>query len=220
MKKSILTTAAVVLLSVMTFGSTSNFENLMKSNLEIVRAGDETTDFRNLGYDFAKIAKNNKNRFEPLYYSAYCFIISSWQISDADQKQKVLGKAIKQIRKAKELAANNDELFVLEALYYQAIIMINPVEYGQKYSMKAEQLLLSAQAINKDNPRAEFLRAQNLYYRPVQFGGGKGKALPLFERAAELFKKQNTDNYLQAVWGSSTNSEMIKICTGKKSSKG
>lgn len=214
MKKSILTTAAVVFLSVMTFGSTSNFENMMKSKLEIVRAGDETTNFRNLGDDFAKIAKNNKNRFEPLYYSAYCFIISSWQISDADQKNKILGKAIKQINKAKELTTNNDELLVLEAFYYQAMIMINPVKYGQNNSKKAEELLRSAQAINKANPRAEFLRGQNLYYRPAQFGGGKEKALPLFEKAAELFKNQNTDNYLQAIWGSKTNSKMIKTCKG------
>ncbi len=214
MKKSILTTAAVVLLSVITFGSTSNFENMMKSNLEIVRAGDETTDFTNLGDEFAKIAKKNKNRFEPLYYSAYCFIISSWQISDTDQKQKVLEKAIDQISIAKKLTSNNDELLVLEAFYYQAMIMINPVEYGQKYSMKAEGLLRSAQTINKDNPRAEFLRGQNLYYRPAQFGGGKEKALPLFKNAAELFKNQNTDDYLQPVWGSKTNSEMLKVCKG------
>ena len=73
-------------------------------------------------------------------------------------------------------------------------------------------MLQKAQTINKNNPRAEFLRAQNVYYRPAQYGGGKEKALPLFEESAKLFKHQNTDNYLFPVWGEKTNGEMIKNC--------
>ncbi len=46
MKKSILT-VAVVFLSILTFGSTNNFEKLMKQNLETVRANSENTDFQN-----------------------------------------------------------------------------------------------------------------------------------------------------------------------------
>ncbi len=211
MKKSILT-AAVVFLSVVTFGNTNNFEKLMKQNLETARAMGEKTDYKNLGDEFTKIAKHNKTRFEPLYYSAYCYIVSSWQINDLPEKANVLTMAKKQIDKAAILSANNDEILVLVAFYYQAMIMMDPANNGQKYSMKAEELLRKAQAINKNNPRAEFLRAQNVYYRPAQYGGGKEKALPLFEESAKLFKQQDTDNYLLPVWGERTNGEMIKQC--------
>ena len=211
MKKSILT-AAVVFLSVVTFGNTNNFEKLMKQNLEIARAMGEKTDYKNLGDEFAKIAKHNKTRFEPLYYSAYCYIVSSWQIKDLPEKANVLTMAKKQIDKTAGLSANNDEILVLEAFYYQAMIMMDPANNGQKYSMKAEELLRKAQALNKNNPRAEFLRAQNIYYRPAQYGGGKEKALPLFKESAKLFKNQSTSNYLLPVWGEKTNGEMIKQC--------
>jgi len=214
MKKRILTTAAAILLSVVTFANTGNLEDQMRSKLEQVRSGNESTNFNELGDEFSKIAKKNKNRIEPLYYSAYCYIMNSWQVSETDKKTKILDKAMDKINQAKDLVSDNDELYVLEALYYQAMILVNPVKFGPKYSMVAEELLQKAQAINKDNPRAEFLRAQNLYYRPAQYGGGKEKALPFFEKAAELFNKQNSDNYLQPVWGAKTNKEMLKVCKG------
>ena len=211
MKKSILT-LAVVILSAVAFGNSNNFEKLMKQNLETVRAMGENTDFKNLGDEFEKIAKHNKKRFEPLYYSAYCYIISSWQTNDVAEKSAILSKAKKQIDKGNKISPNNDELLVLEAFCYQAMIMINPQEYGQSYSAKANELLKKAQGINNLNPRAEFLLAQNVYYRPAQYGGGKEVALPLFEKAAKLFKSQNSTNYLQPIWGEKTNTEMIQQC--------
>lgn len=211
MKKCILT-LAVVFLSAMAFGNSNNFEKSMKKDLKTVRAMGENTDYKNLGDEFAKIAKHNKKRFEPLYYSAYCYILVSWGIDDVPEKDAILTIAKKQIDKANELSPNNDEILVLEAFYYQAMIMTDPQKYGQPYSMKAGELLQKVRSINKANPRAEFLRAQNIYHRPVQYGGGKEVALPLFEKAAKLFKKQNTDNYLLPVWGEETNGEMIKQC--------
>lgn len=211
MKKSILT-VAVVFLSVLTFGNGNNFEKSMKQNLKTVRAMGENTDYKNLGNEFAKIAKHSKKRFEPHYYSAYCYILSSWQITDESKKIAILSKAKNQIDKAIVFSPNNDELLVLEAFYYQAMIMVDPKKYGQPYSAKARELLQKAQGINKANPRAEFLLAQNVYYRPAQYGGGKKVALPLFEKSAKLFKQQNTDNYLLPVWGEETNNKMIKQC--------
>ena len=211
MKKSILTLVAVVLLSVLGYSS-NNFENEMKTNLKQVRALEENTNYNDLGNNFASIAKKNKKRFEPLYYSAYCYILNSWQLKENSDKTAILAKAIEQINKAKKLNPNNDEIIVLEAFYYQALIVTNPRELGGKYSMKASELLQKAKAINKENPRAEFLLAQNVYYTPTQYGGGKEKALPLFNKADKLFSNQKPDNYLQAIWGQQTNQEMIKAC--------
>ena len=90
--------------------------------------------------------------------------------------------------------------------------MTNPQKYGQSYSAKANELLQKAKELNNINPRAEFLLAENVYYRPAQYGGGKKVALPLFEKAAVLFRKQNTDSYLMPVWGEQTNAKMINQC--------
>ncbi len=211
MKKSILT-LAVVILTAVAFGNSNNFEKLMKKNLKTLRANSESISYKTLGIEFASIANLNQSRFEPLYYSAYCYIIGSWQITSETGKMEILAKAKSQIDKALTLAPNNDEIIVLDAFYYQAMIMANPQKYGQSYSAIAGELLQRAQQMNNANPRAEFLLAQNSYHRPAQYGGGKKVALPLFEKAAKLFKQQNTDNYLLPIWGEKTNAELIKQC--------
>lgn len=212
MKKSILT-VMVVAISVFTFGNSNNFKKLMKTNLEILRDYDDNTNYVNLGDKFADIAKHNGDKIEPLYYSAYCYVISSWEITDVKEKLDVLKKAKLVIDKALSLSSNNDELIVLEAFYYQAMIMVDLQKYGQTYSANASELLAKAKAINSNNPRAEFLQAQSIYFTPAQYGGGKQRALPLFEKAAVLFKNQNTDNYLLPVWGEKTNAQMIYECS-------
>lgn len=211
MKTSILTLVAVVLLTVVSFGK-DNFESQMNKNLKQLREMNEKTNYNELGNSFAKIAKQNKKRFEPAYYSAYCYILNSWQHQNAEEKKKVLSLAKKQIENANKLMPNNDEVIVLEAFYYQAMIVINPKENGPTYSAKASELLHKAQEINKNNARAQFLLAQNIYYRPVQYGGGKEKALPLFKKAEKLFSEQKTENYLSPIWGNKTNGKMIKAC--------
>lgn len=209
MKNTILSTVLVVI-SLFSCGS-SNFESTMKSTLKKMRV-TENVNYTELAHEFSKIAKKNKKRFEPHYYAAYCLIQSSWKITDPGKKKEILEQSKKHIDKANKLTQNNDELMVLEALYYQAYIMINPREYGNTYSIKAEEMLQKAQAVNKDNPRAAFLRGQNMYHRPAEYGGGKEKALPLFNQSAKMFKSQNTDDFLIPTWGEKTNSEMIKLC--------
>ena len=211
MKKSILTLVAVVFISVFSFGS-NNFDKEMKANLKQVRALSEKTDYKDLGNKFATIAKNNTERFEPLYYSAYCYILYSWKLQNVEEKTAILTLAKSQIDKANELKPNNDEVMVLEAFYNQAMIVVNPQQNAQLYSGKALTLLKKAQEINKNNPRAQFLLAQNVYYTPAQYGGGKQKALPLFKKAEKLYKTQKPENYLSPIWGQHTNSEMIKAC--------
>jgi len=88
-----------------------------------------------------KLQNTTRHVFEPLYYSAYCYIISSWQVTEADEKIAILAKVKQQIDKAIVLSPNNDELLVLDAFYYQAMIMTNPQKFGQSYSAKANELL-------------------------------------------------------------------------------
>ena len=212
MKKSIIT-ITVVLMTLIAVAGTKSFNSSMKDNLQTLRADKDDVSYVELGDKFAKIADNNSNRFEPLYYSAYSYIISSWQINEPAKKAEILSKANEKIEKALEISPNNDELLVLKAFYYQAMIMTNPQKYGQQYSMKANELFQKAQSINESNPRAQFLMAQNTYYTPVEYGGGSERALPLFVKAAEFYKTQDSSNYLSPIWGEQTNKQMLEKCS-------
>lgn len=212
MKKGMIT-ITVVLMSLVAVAGSGNFKKSMKENLQTLRTESEDVNYKQLGNEFAEIAADNSNKFEPLYYSAYSYIIASWQVKDSKEKIEVLDLAKKELDLALAISQNNDELLVLQAFYYQAMIMVNPQKYGQSYSGKANELLIKAQTINNKNPRAEFLLAQNTYYTPEQYGGGKDKALPLFNKAANLFMAQDTKNYLSPVWGEQTNKEMLNKCS-------
>lgn len=197
----------------MAMAGTGNFKKEMKKNLNLMREYNETTNYVILGDSFFKISKSNKNRWEPLYYAAYSNIIGSWSKNNSVEKEEMLSKAKKYIDEANMKSPSNDELIVLEAFYYQAMIMLDPAKYGRTYSAKATELLHKAQSINKDNPRAQFLLAQNVFYTPMEYGGGKDKAQPLFLKASELFKKEDTTNILTPRWGEETNSEMLLKCS-------
>ena len=212
MKKSIFT-VAIILVSLISFaGSAKTFKKEMKQNLEILRSSNDNLNYETLGDKFTEIAKHNSDRFEPLYFSAFCYITDSWSVEDKTEKLALLEKAKKQIEKAAQISPNNSEILVLEALCYQAQILIDPAKYGQSYSAKANTLLKKAQEFEKSNPRAQFLLAQNIYYRPAQYGGGAKVALPMFEKAEVLFSKQNNSNYMNPLWGADLNKEMIQLC--------
>lgn len=214
MKKMIKSVIAItlVMMSLAAISETNSFDKLMLENLQTLRAEAEDINYIELGDNFAKIAEAAPRRFEPLYYSAYSYIIASWQFNDASEKTDLLTKANDAIDKGLTLSPENDELLVLKAFYYQAMIMTNPQRFGQSYSMKAAELFSKAQAINPSNPRTQFLMAQNTYYTPVEYGGGKERALPLFKKAASFFETQDTTNYLSPIWGEQTNKQMILDC--------
>ncbi|PLX02929.1 MAG: hypothetical protein C0595_08840 [Marinilabiliales bacterium] len=203
----------LVMMSLTAVSGTNSFDKLMKENLKALRVNTEDVNFIELADNFAKIAENNPNRFEPLYYSAYCYIIGSWQFDNPATKTELLSKANVAIDKGLLLSPENDELLVLKAFYYQAMIMTNPQKFGQPYSIKASELFSKVQGLEPSNPRAQFLLAQNTYYTPVEYGGGKDRALPLFEKAAGFFKSQDTSNYLAPIWGEQTNKQMILKCS-------
>jgi len=212
MKKSLIT-ITLIITSMLALAGTHSFTKAMKENLNVLRNAEAKVNYLELGSQFEHVAAQNQNRFEPLYYAAYCYILGSWNIENTTEKTNILDKAKSNIKKAQALSPDNDELLVLEAFYFQAMIMVNPQQYGQAYSGKAAQLLKDAQKLNPNNPRAAFLTAQNVYYTPAEYGGGKNTALPLFARAEELYKKQSVSDYLAPVWGAKTNNEMYLKCS-------
>ncbi|PLX11553.1 MAG: hypothetical protein C0598_07920 [Marinilabiliales bacterium] len=203
----------LIMMSLSAVSGTNSFDKLMKKNLQTLRVKNEKVNFVEVADNFAKIAENNPNRFEPLYYSAYSYIMASWEFYDLTKKTELLSKAYDAIDKGLLLSPENAELIVLKAFYYQAMILTNPQKFGPTYSKKASELFSKVQRIEPSNPRAQFLMAQNTYYTPVEYGGGKDKALPLFKKAAGFFKSQETSNYLSPIWGEQTNNKMILECS-------
>ena len=126
-----------------------------------------------------------------------------------DQLDQQLDKAQELLDKASELDANNDEIEVLQGFIYQARIQVDPQSRGQQYSMKANAAFAKASQINPDNPRPDFLIAQNLLYTPEAFGGGKEAACAKYQSAAEKFANFNPESDIAPNWGKEMNEQMM-----------
>ena len=65
--------------------------------------------------------------------------------------------------------------------------------------------------LNPNNPRLYYLQGAGIFGTPEQFGGGKEKAKPVFEKAVALFKSGNV-KALYPRWGQKQAEDMLAQC--------
>ena len=121
---------------------------------------------------------------------------------DDDQKDHAFDQAQAALDQAKKLAgANQAEVLVLQAYLYQGRIMVSPMTRGMAYASRVGEALEQAKKLEPQNPRVYLVMANDLYYRPVLFGGGPEKAKPLYEKAKALFATYQPATTLSPNWG-------------------
>jgi hypothetical protein len=70
----------------------------------------------------------------------------------------------------------------------------------------------TAKQLDADNPRIYFWEGQNLFGTPTQFGGGKDKAKPLFEKSLALYKTAKPVSSIYPAWGEKSAQAMLEHC--------
>lgn len=86
---------------------------------------------------------------------------------------------------------------------------------GMKFSVLSNEAIDKAIELNANNPRAYYCKGNNVLHTPAMFGGGKDNAKALFEKAAELFKKEESADRFNPTWGSEHNQQMLSYCSEK-----
>ena len=66
--------------------------------------------------------------------------------------------------------------------------------------MKSAKAIGKAKKLDPENPRVYMIDGTGTLYKPKMFGGGVDKAIPLFEKASELFL-QEEDRGIYPDWG-------------------
>ena len=207
-KLSLLVVAATMSL----MGLAQDFESIMNENIQRLEQKTEKVDYAKLSVVFETLAEKNPERFEAKYYQAFCLIENAYNTKGTSEKDTQLIKAESIINKAIEQDKANAELYILKAMCYQMMIDVNPQKRGYLYSQKAAKELALALEIDKKNPRYYFLKGQNVFYTPEQFGGGKAKAKPYFEKANKSYKSEKRKNKLDPIWGQKTNAQQLEVC--------
>ena len=158
---------------------------------------------------FERIGDAEKTQWLPYYYSALALTNLGW----ADQKvekDKLAEKTKAIIAKAAAIE-DNAELYTLRNMVATQQMLVDPQTRWQNYGMEASSALKKGLELDPNNPRLYYLQGMSLFGTPVQFGGGKDKAKPLFQKALELYKTAQPKP-LYPSWGQKQSEQKLAEC--------
>lgn len=216
MKNLLLTAALFLGLGLAVTAQSDRFAKGMENGLTKLDSIKNQEDCLNASATFQRIAQAEKTRWEPFYYAAYCRILAAFMEQDKDKVDAILDPAEADINSALAINAKNSEVYTIQAMLYQARISVSFTR-GMKYSGMANESIEKAIVMNPSNPRAYYIKGQNIFYTPSMFGGGAENAKPHFEKALAIFNAQSTTaKDFSPAWGKKKTIAMLKACEAKQ----
>ncbi|MEO8173431.1 MAG: hypothetical protein ABI581_10120 [Sediminibacterium sp.] len=189
----------------------SKYESGMTRGLEQMKAAKTTEEFLAASAFFERIGEAEKDKWLPYYYAAYSNYITGWINPKAD-KDKISEKSKDLIAKAEALEPNNSELFCLRQMIATQQMTVDVMARYQSYGVEASNAIEKAIKADPSNPRAYYLKGQNLMQTPEAFGGGKAVAKKLFEKSLELYKTTKPASPLHPDWGQADMEKLLAAC--------
>ena len=113
-----------------------------------------------------------------------------------------LKTTVEHLQKATEIDPQAAEAYALLSSAYGRQIGLNPAK-GIVLGRRAQKALKKAAQLAPDNPRVVLCTAIRDFNTPGMFGGSKEKGLRGFQRAAELFAREEPIDPIRPAWGHS-----------------
>jgi hypothetical protein len=202
MKKLILTIALFVASFISKATDNERFMQAMGQTLMELGQAKDVATLQEVANKFERIANSETSEWLPNYYAALCYNIIAQKQKDGTETDKYLDKTDSFIEKlSKQNVSNLDEVEVLKAQIYMMRIAVDGQARWMKYGSAFEGAIAKAKEINPQNPRAYMLKAQMVYYTPVQFGGGPEKACPEVQEANTKFANFKPTSPIAPTWG-------------------
>lgn len=202
MKKSILICAFICCASSFTFAQSNKYETAMKSNISQLDSIMGKNNAEELSNNFLRIADAEKTQWLPYYYAAYCKSLQAMQEHDNSKKDGLADKATEFITKAEGiLGKENSEIDVIKSMIATARMTVDPQNRYMTYMPDINENIKKAESLDSTNPRPVLLEAENKFYTPEQFGGGKDAAKEYFEKANMLDQSFKPETDLSPNWG-------------------
>ena len=186
------------------FAQSADYATTMKSIVDSIQTAKRGADLMPFANQMERIAAVETKEWLPNYWAAYCYMSKSYGEKTGDKKDILLEKAESLTAAADKLSPANDEIEVLKANIANARIAADKMNRWEKYGAIVSKALGNAKKLNPQNPRAQLLEAQSIFYTPEAYGGGMKKALPLIKGAIEKFENFKPTSDLMPNWGLST----------------
>ena len=161
---------------------------------------------------FEKIASVEKTNWLPNYYIAFINTTQAFGEKDKAKKVTLLNAAQKAQDVCNELAMDNPEVLVLQAMIHTAWIVYDPMTNGQRLSGDVMYILNKAYKIAPENPRVVFQKASFEIGMAQYFGQDTKPMCVQIEKSIELFATFKPESALHPSWGLDRAQEAVKAC--------
>ena len=206
--------AAIALMAAVSVNAQSDkYEDAMKKNLSMFDSVKTTLDYQNLSSAFERIGDAEKTQWLPYYYAGLALTTAGW--ADPNLDKDANAEKVKSLCDKAEALTTDDsdkaEILSLRNMAATQQMVVDPQTRWQTYGAEAGAALQKAMELNPNNPRLYYLQGMSLFNRPEQFGGGKDKAKPVFEKAVALYKAEQAKP-LYPHWGLQQAEDMLAKC--------
>ena len=198
---------AVALLG--TANAQADYESAMSSALQLLADAKGEADFIAAANRFEQIGQTATAEWTPVYYAAYCQLITGAIHQNAAEKDQFFDKALGLVEAAESRQAENSEIYALKG-YVQFMQMSVDPQNRLDLIGKAETSLEKAMQLDPTNPRPYFIKGQNTFYTPEFFGGGAKAAKPLLEQAKEKFDAFSPAAKFTPNWGQAQCEQLLQ----------
>ncbi len=212
--KTLITTITLIFSISLSIAQSPQYQQKMGEALGQYAQVNSVDAYKAAAANFERIAQVETTEWLPLYYHAQSYILMSFADKKASnlQKDDYLATAEESINKMITLAPNETEIFALQAFYYTAKLVIDPMNRGPKYGALTEGAIQKSLALDANNPRAKQLRLSNKIGTANFFGQDTA---PYCEEAHQLLAVW--DNYpvkspFYPTWGKNQVIELINNC--------
>ncbi|HVU54393.1 MAG TPA: hypothetical protein VHD83_05030 [Puia sp.] len=208
MKKLIFSLA--LLASLAASAQSDKYTQMMQKNIALLDSAKSIDDLQSLASTFDRIGDAEKTKWLPYYYAALAQTWVGWNPTVKD-KDANSAKINAYLAKA-EAIEKNSELYAVENMSATQQMLVDPQTRWATYGKTAGEALQKGLQADPNNPRLYYLQGMSLFGTPPQFGGGKDKAKPLFEKSVALYKAAHPE-LLAPTWGQQQAEAMLEQCS-------
>ena len=165
---------------------------------------------------FERIASAEKNNWLPNYYVALVNTTTAFQnLNDPTKVTPLLDKAQQALDIEFGRQPENAEILVMQAMIYTAWVAADPMTNAMKYSARVMEMYDKAQAIDPENPRVIFGRAEFEIGGARYFGSDTTPMCAQIDKAIALFATFKPETPFHPNWGQDRALEAQKACQKK-----
>lgn len=199
----------VMLVTLAASAQDDKYIQVMKKNIAQLDSAKTIDELTSLAATFNRIGDAEKTKWLPYYYAALAQTWIGWNPATTDKDAN--SAKINAFLARAEAIEKNSETYAVANMSATQQMLVDPQNRWSTNGKDANEALQKGLAADPNNPRLYYLQGMSLFGTPVQFGGGKDKAKPLFEKSVTLYKSAQPKP-LYPTWGQDQAEKMLAQC--------